>query len=473
MNRWWTSTGDLRQKAFVLLTQLLKLIRTNKAAQIGLAVCCFAFPLAFSPFVREGSEGRWVQAGLPKAVVRQVLIPDRESRVMYVLTALEGVQRSRDNGLTWVAMNAGLPRTGLGSANVEVIAASPFQGDAVYAGIGRLGQRDSERSAGLYLLGPTDAAWHAAGQDMVGKDIRLIAAARAENGESLVCAATVSELYCSADKGTTWPRSRWRAVDVRISAVAVDPHDPARIYLGSAETGLYASTDAGASWVSLSSSLESLEILQIVVSPFEPGVTYVGTGRGLYKTQDGGDTWIEVGPRDQAVQCIALHPVIKGVICIGMRHGGAYLTVDDGKTWEPLTNGMGILPIQSLVFDPREPSLLWAGTADGLWRYLGAGLSVTAEVIEPTATGAPTVALPTPTTGAAEASPAAAATLTPENLGTATPTGTAMSTPAPTGTPTSIPVPAITSTPTVTAEPTAAPPTAAPRPAGPTRTPIR
>jgi hypothetical protein len=95
-------------------------------------------------------------------------------------------------------------------------------------------------------------------------------------------------------------------------AVAVAPSNPDIVYAGSGEAnnlrssswgdGVYKSTDAGATWTHLGLR-ESRHIGRIIVHPSDPDVVYVAAGgplwtgggeRGLYKSTDGGGTWMNL-----------------------------------------------------------------------------------------------------------------------------------------------------------------------------------
>ena len=67
-------------------------------------------------------------------------------------------------------------------------------------------------------------------------------------------------VYRSTDKGTTWTKTSFAQVvedpnvDYRINGqkMAVDPHNPNVVYVGTPQNGLFVTTDGGASWQSVS-----------------------------------------------------------------------------------------------------------------------------------------------------------------------------------------------------------------------------
>src|SRR5215216_6132691 len=81
-----------------------------------------------------------------------------------------------------------------------------------------------------------------------------------------------------------------------VMCVAVDPHDPDRIFAGTFNRGIYRSLDGGDSWESVGSGLADARVLSIAISPCEQvaghSVVYVGTEPSmLLRSTDDGATW--------------------------------------------------------------------------------------------------------------------------------------------------------------------------------------
>src|SRR5690349_16515842 len=66
-----------------------------------------------------------------------------------------------------------------------------------------------------------------------------------------------------------------------VTCVAVDPHDPNRIFVGTFDRGIYRSRDRGASWESVGAGMADARVLSIAVSPSDRvnglSVVYTGT----------------------------------------------------------------------------------------------------------------------------------------------------------------------------------------------------
>jgi BNR/Asp-box repeat len=91
----------------------------------------------------------------------------------------------------------------------------------------------------------------------------------------------------------------------RMSALAIDPSNPAIVYAGAADGGVWKSTDRGAHWTPVFDNMGTLAIGAIAINPADRSV-WVGTGEnntafenysglGVFRSTDGGKTWSQVG----------------------------------------------------------------------------------------------------------------------------------------------------------------------------------
>lgn len=181
-----------------------------------------------------------------------------------------------------------------------------------------------------------------------------------------------------------------------IGALAINQKNPKVIYAGTGESnmrnsvsignGLYKSTDAGENWTKI--GLDSTEhIAKIIIDPQNENIVYVaalgplwsdGTHRGLYKSTDAGKTWSKILFIDEKTGCadIAIDPINTEIVYattwqfkrqpFSFSSGGPgsaiYKSIDGGKTWKELTNGLPAKPFGrvALTLAPSEPNKLLA-----------------------------------------------------------------------------------------------------------------
>ncbi|HEX2536542.1 MAG TPA: hypothetical protein VHK69_22520 [Chitinophagaceae bacterium] len=201
-------------------------------------------------------------------------------------------------------------------------------------------------------------------------------------------------------------RFNWNA------AIAQDPFDPKTIYYGS--QFLHRSRDKGASWEIISHDLTTNNpeqqkqdenggltldvtgaetfntILAIAPSYKEPGVIWAGTDDGnVQLTRDGGKTWTSFRGRIPGMPVGAWIPQVRAsrhnageafVVVNDYRRGDfrpfIFRTTDYGKTWTRLLDEKKVTGYAlTMIQDPVEPNLLFAGTEQGLWVSLDNGAS--------------------------------------------------------------------------------------------------
>jgi hypothetical protein len=305
--------------------------------------------------------------------------------------------------------------------------------------------------------------------------------------DSMVCAATSGGIYCNTGESQSWVRLDWPGTETKVLSLAIRPDDPRAIYIGTGGFGLETTTDGGITWKQSRAELRNRQVYDIVISVSSPDVMYVATDGGLFQSVDAGSTWAQLGgpTKGRRVNTIALYPgaIASGetaavasretiVLYAGLQHGAAYRSVDGGRDWVVLKKGLGSVTVLSLAVDPQNPSILWAGTTDGVWRYTLPSVSPEATAVvqgkataspsplvglqpsptvTPTATAVPRVTVTLTWTALASATPTVGSTApktrTPTATSTLWPTATRTAQPSPTRTRTSSPTPTRTATP--------------------------
>jgi photosystem II stability/assembly factor-like uncharacterized protein len=77
-----------------------------------------------------------------------------------------------------------------------------------------------------------------------------------------------------------------------VYALAMNPKNPATIFVGTYEKGIFVSRDGGTSWRQSNQGLQNLDVHSLVVLPSDTSVVLAGTlNGGLYRSTDGGGSW--------------------------------------------------------------------------------------------------------------------------------------------------------------------------------------
>jgi photosystem II stability/assembly factor-like uncharacterized protein len=166
----------------------------------------------------------------------------------------------------------------------------------------------------------------------------------------------------------------------RIIAIAVDPTDHSRYFVGAASGGVWKTTNAGTTWTPVFDNEGSYSIGVVVLDPKNPLTVWVGSGEnnsqrsvsygdGVYRSDDGGKTWknmglkaserigqISIDPRDSNIVYVAAQGPLWGAG--GER--GLFKTIDGGKTWKSVLNISENTGINDVAIDPNNPDTLYA-----------------------------------------------------------------------------------------------------------------
>ena len=220
---------------------------------------------------------------------------------------------------------------------------------------------------------------------------------------SLYAGIMPGALFHSADDGQTWtevasltehPYSEYwvpGAAGMMFHHICVDPNDPQRVIVGGSSTGVFASYDGGQTWEPRNRGIRSDHlppdmqemapcIHSLIAHPLQRGRLWQQTHFGQYRSDDDGQTWVDVGadlpgefgfptaidPRDPDACYFVPHDSDQA----RMPHGASlavYRTRDAGNTWQRLSNG---LP-QSEFFQTVYRHALGQDSCDPLGVYFG------------------------------------------------------------------------------------------------------
>lgn len=176
-----------------------------------------------------------------------------------------------------------------------------------------------------------------------------------------------------------------------VTPLAQDPKNSKVIYIGTWGAGVYKSRDGGLTWRTMSNGLENLFIQSLAVNPLQPEIIFAGTYRsGVYESVNGGQSWVYSGEglnRDAIVYALAIDPSQPETIYAGTRSpgtsapwgGGVYKSTDGGKTWINHTYNLGEDWVYSLAIDPDNPQVVYAACHEaGFYKSTNGGHGWTA-----------------------------------------------------------------------------------------------
>lgn len=218
---------------------------------------------------------------------------------------------------------------------------------------------------------------------------------------SIYVGAAAGGVWKSTNRGLTWRPVFEKEASGGIGAVAVAPSNPLIVWVGTGEssllratvpgTGVYKSIDAGRTWQHAGLA-DTGAISRILVHPINPNIVYVAASgkqwtandlRGVFKTSDGGKTWVKVfyrNPNTGAVDLVMDSKNPETLIVTtrqGLRRkwtdvrgdpnfaeGQAFKTTDGGTTWLPDAVRQPMAPGRVWI-DPRNPKVIYTAHDKG------------------------------------------------------------------------------------------------------------
>lgn len=181
-------------------------------------------------------------------------------------------------------------------------------------------------------------------------------------------------LWKTTNGGIKWTPIFEREGTISIGDIALAPSNPEVVWVGTGESnvrnsvsfgdGVYKSTDGGKTWQHMGLR-DSERISAIAIHPQNPDIVYIGAlghafgpneERGVFMTTDGGRTWTKTLYIDNqhGVADLDIDPANPNILYAGMwsferkpwthrsgsEKGGVYKSIDGGRTWKKLENGL-------------------------------------------------------------------------------------------------------------------------------------
>ncbi len=175
----------------------------------------------------------------------------------------------------------------------------------------------------------------------------------------------------------------------RSIAVAGSLERPNEYYFGATGGGLWRTEDGGTTWVPVTDGqIGSSSVGAVAIAASNPDVVYLGMGEsqlrgnvmqgdGVYRSDDGGNTWSHIGlERTQVISRIRIHPEDSDVVYVAAlgppfrpqgpglpenhRHRGVYRSKNGGRTWEKILYRNERTGAVDLTLHPHLPNVLFA-----------------------------------------------------------------------------------------------------------------
>jgi uncharacterized protein (TIGR03437 family) len=230
--------------------------------------------------------------GLPSgANLLSVTVDPTNSKVLYAATFPLGVFKTIDGGVSWTALNNGIPPTSSETVNqfgygantdslyVNQIWVDPKSPNVLFASNGDLSLLRSTDAGASWTVSPSPATFV---RSLVFDPFT----------EGTLYAAGLKSFVKSTDEGQTWTGL---PVLNEPAAIALDPFHKGTLYAGTFNA-LFESTDGGQSWTQRITGWTS----QITADPNKPVIYANPSGHGVIASTDGFRTYTSLGLQNAA-----------------------------------------------------------------------------------------------------------------------------------------------------------------------------
>ncbi len=313
-------------------------------------ICCFASNISaqeqskMNASTFAGFEMRNVGPAFTSGRIADIAIHPENTNIWYVAVASGGVWKTENSGVTWTPIFDEQSSYSTGSVTID-----PNNPNTIWVGTGEnVGGRHIGFGDGIYKSMDGGASW---------KNMGL---KESEHISTIIVHPDHSNIVWVAVQGPLWSKG--------------------------GERGLYKTTDGGVSWKKTLGDDEWTGVTDIVIDPNNPMNLYAATwdrhrtvaaymgggpGSGIYRSTDGGETWIacKKGIPNSNLGKIGLvinpnNPnIVYAAIELDRREGGVFKSSDRGVTWEKQSNtvsgGTGPHYYQELYASPHHQERLY------------------------------------------------------------------------------------------------------------------
>ena len=350
---------------------------------------------------QEGYNDPWQIVGATNinGRITDLEMPFDDLNTIYAGTASGGIFKSTDQGNRWNPIFDDALSLSIGD-----IALAPSNNDIIYVGTGEAnagGGSIAYDGIGVYRSLDAGQSWSYSGLEDVGSIGRVVVH---PTNPDIVYVAAMGRLfgnnqergvYKTEDGGISWEQVLFVSEKTGAIDLAIHPENPNTVYAamwqrerrpfnrsyGGTESGIYRTDDGGDSWEELTEGLPQTEEekgrIGIAIAPSIPNVLYTmyakqdGSLQGVYKTIDGGDSWSEKSktaisdvPYIWWFGKVFVHPSDADMAYVTSLD--MFRTRNGGDNWFPIFEGAHV-DHHALFVHPQDPELVINGNDGGVY----------------------------------------------------------------------------------------------------------
>ncbi len=346
--------------------------------------------------ILEGVRFRSIGPGVMSGRVSQVDVDHKNKWVVYVATASGGVWKSVNNGVTWTPIF-----DNEGSGSIGCLSISKADNNIIWVGTGEASNRNSVGwGDGIYKSIDAGATWTNMGLKETEQIAHIVTHHKDPNKVwvavigPLWSASEHRGVYMTEDGGKTWKKTLYIDENTGASALVVDPNNNNILYAGMYERrrypwtfrsggpngGIYKSTDGGKTWkkltqglpkgqtgkIGLTIYLKNPKIVYAIIEA-ERGSTPETNQNGVYRTDNGGDSWTKKGTHStRPFYYHKIHVDPSDDTRIYSLSTNLMLSTDSGQTWRSMPTRVHP-DWHAMWINPNDSNHIWAGNDGGMF----------------------------------------------------------------------------------------------------------
>ncbi len=285
---------------------------------------------------RNDESGKWEHIGINDPSISAVSFDPRNRKVFYTAT-LNGALRTLDGGKSWRIMTSG------DITEPKDICVDPHAPDTVYLA----------HPGGIAVSKDQGMTWLRLEKGLPdrGKYTQTIEADRARKGRIL--AGCETGIYLTQNGARSWRRVL--ATNETVNDIQQSPHNPQTWVAVTQSSGAWASRDNGQSWIPFPDVPSGAALYNITFDPTNPKRLAIGSYTyGVLTSEDKGETWTTCNeglPTPHRVWRIGVHPDT-GRLLASVYQNALFASDNFGRTWSQA--GLEGSAINSFVFLPKE-----------------------------------------------------------------------------------------------------------------------
>ncbi len=261
-----------------------------------------------------------------------------------------GVFKSDDGGRHWTALLLG--------HSVRALAVAPSNSDILVAGA----------LDGVFRSTDAGRHWNLISPPHNKELVNIESVAISPRNPNEIYAGTWHLPWKTFDGGRNWIQINHGIIDDSdVFCIAIDPQQPSHVYL-SACSGIYGSTSSGIYFQKIQGiPYTARRTRALVQDPGQRQTIFAGTTEGLWRTTDGGASWLRTTIPDLVVNAVVVDPFHPGHVLLGTDHAGVLSSHNNGNSFQACNSGFSNRRVTAMVVNAQTGTRYAAVIGDGRW----------------------------------------------------------------------------------------------------------